>query len=305
MLKWFTWALSNPEDPLTKCFQRINDNSATVIALNEKVKTFEDRVKAVEDKLYTKDLEIAELRIDLTKAVSTIESLTEKVEKIESDHCSERIDELDQYGRRSIIRISGIDESQLDTTKAALDLFNNTLWVDVQPSDIDTSHRVGRIKIRIPDDEADDAGEDEDTAPKKPASRAIVVKFKSTAKRYEVMGKRRKLKGQGVFLAEHLTPTRARLYNLARMYRKSNFVDNAFTSDGKIFVIDKAGNKHRVVSPTYLLQFGILPEKFRPAFINAWAIMQLIAPAGVLITGWCVVFYSFVMFVDNRWHLNH
>ena len=71
------------------------------------------------------------------------------------------------------------------------------------------------------------------------------------------------MKDSGIFLAEHLTPTRARLYNLARMYRKATLVDNAWSSDGKIFVLDTKQKKHRVFNEEYLLRFGELPERFK------------------------------------------
>ena len=137
MLKVFTLALSDPNDPLTVCFQRISDNSKVVQSLTAKV-------KEIEDKLATKDLEIVELRLDLAKQTENWEKVCEKVDKIEAANYDERMDEMDQYGRRNTIRISGIPEDVEDTTEAAIELFKSKLGVEVKRSEIDRSHRVGK-----------------------------------------------------------------------------------------------------------------------------------------------------------------
>ena len=78
--------------------------------------------------------------------------LTEKIVSLEKevreknsyiDQLESRIDELEQYSRRNCLVFSGITETENETTdKAIIELAKNVMKVDLDPRDINRSHRV-------------------------------------------------------------------------------------------------------------------------------------------------------------------
>ena len=61
-----------------------------------------------------------------------------------------KIDDAEQYSRRSCLRIAGIQESNNENTDDIVLNLAGPLNIDLNPHDIDRSHRVGPVTITRP-----------------------------------------------------------------------------------------------------------------------------------------------------------
>lgn len=133
-----------------------------------------------------------------------------------------RLDEMEQYQRRSNLRIFGVPESEGNSDLAAIQTAKR-IGVDLDLCDIDRSHRVG--------------------APQAGKCRPIIVKFTSYRKRSEIFRNKRGLKNSGVTLREDLT--QARVLVLKAAIEKFQ-LKNVWTSDG-VIIVKKGDVKIRVM----------------------------------------------------------
>lgn len=132
-------------------------------------------------------------------------------------------DELEQYQRRNSLRLFGVAENvQENTDDLVVTFAREKLGVQIDVTDIDRSHRVGR---RLP-------------GATKP--RPIIIKFVSYRKRAEVFSQKRKLAKTGITVREDLTRERLKVLNVAI----SKFgLQNVWTQDGRIVVKTEEGKK--------------------------------------------------------------
>ena len=164
------------------------------------------------------DLEkqVLELKEIVTTKETQITSLEERVKSLES-----KIDDQEQYSRRNTLRINGINESeQENTTSVALGLFNKEMALDIQLTDVDRVHRIGK--------------KDQDGK-----CRPILVKFTSYRARDAVFRAKSRLKKdqtRKIFINEDLTKARSTVFYKARQMRKAKQVADCWTFDGKILL---------------------------------------------------------------------
>ena len=148
-----------------------------------------------------------------------------KFESLESD-----IEELQQYGRRNAIVVSGLPENQNENTgELILNLAKDKLNVNLEQYEISRSHRLG--------------------PPRNPSEnpRNIVVKFVSYNVRRRIYEARKSLNRSvrgSIYICEHLTRFRSNLYYEARQLLKRGKVKYAWTSDGRVLVRDHAGKAY-------------------------------------------------------------
>lgn len=160
--------------------------------ISEAVETkLEALVSRYEEKLLQKSQEIDELKLQL----------------------AERTDELEQYQRRNCLRIFGEAERDGEDTDCIAISVAKKIGVQLELSDIDRSHRVGRKTNG--------------------GTRPIIVKFTSYRKRREMFESKRKLKKTGVTIREDLT--RMRL-EVLRKAVESFGQHNVWTTDGVVIV---------------------------------------------------------------------
>ena len=254
MLEAMAVAMTDLDNPFTK-------GLTYVINQSEKLSSVVERLDSLENKMAEKDLtihemqnditsltkkidekedEIVDLRAELEEVKTEMQTISDKQTSFDKQCIPEKLDELDQYGRRSMIRLSGVPDTNENenTLDVVLDIFKKKLGIELQKSDIDRTHRLGPL----------------DSKSKTP--RAIVVKFSSYPCRSLVYGERRKLMNSGLFINDHLTATRARLLYFARQYKKLDLITNAWTAEGRILVRDKADKKtHAILSIADLTPF--------------------------------------------------
>lgn len=150
---------------------------------------------------------------------TTLETRDKKIEALEN-----KIDNLEQYQRRQCLRIFGVaEEVTEDTDKIVMDVAKR-IGVDVQPHDIDRSHRVGR----------------RDNGNNRP--RPIIAKFVSYRKRSELFTNKRKLRNSGITIREDLTTVR---HNLLKEAISKFGLTNVWTLDG-VIIVNLEGSKRRV-----------------------------------------------------------
>ena len=205
-----------PPDPETlKTLQIVRLYLKTEVA--DLVKT------AVETAIESKVGEIREENARLTK--ENVE-LTKRVSALES-----ALDDSEQYSRRNSLRVSNIKEDTDENTDDIVLSIAKELNVDISPSDIDRSHRVGK--------------------PAASKTRDILVKFATYRARQRLYDKRSSLKNSeydGVFLNEDLTKSKSKLLYQARLKVKSNYLQGAWSMDGRLFIKDYKDKVFRLTS---------------------------------------------------------
>lgn len=156
-----------------------------------------------------------------TELHDVIQPLTDKIDKLTSrqNESDLKLDDLEQYGRRHSVRINGVPETDRENTDFLVcDFLGNELGIEVDPIEIDRSHRLGPKSGNNP--------------------RPIAVKFLNYRLKEHVYSNRRHLR-KGLYINESLTKARSKLFYQARQLKKQNIIKETWTKDGKIFIKQK------------------------------------------------------------------
>ena len=202
-------------------------------AIEKKLNEILTRIEKVEG-------EIFDLKTDLDQKVKEVKTLEEKVCQQDQsiNTLQNSINSLEQYSRRSCLRIFGIEEKRGENTDLLVtEVVRSQLGVSLDPyKDIDRSHRTGHPGS------GHQASTSAGRSPmQKHRPRPIIVKLNSYRKRREIITNRRKLKDTGIVIVEDLTKKNQKLLSMARA---SKDVLAAWTSDGRIIVqISATGGK--------------------------------------------------------------
>ncbi|MEW8546421.1 MAG: hypothetical protein AB2693_23125, partial [Candidatus Thiodiazotropha sp.] len=196
--------------------------------------------------------ELVEQRVALAVAplkneLDSVKASLAKVEKALQESVT-KYDELEQYSRRSCLRITGIAESaNEDVSKIVLDL-SRRIKVDITPQDIDRAHRVGR-----PRDNHGIGSQSRNPI----RGREIIVKFTNTSARLKYLKGRGVLREEkaGIYINEDLTKTRRDLAYECRRLQKSKRINKTWIYNGTVFVSDSSDNKLRITSLEDLQRF--------------------------------------------------
>ena len=153
-------------------------------------------------------------------------------------------DRLEQYGRRSNMRVYGIPETQGEsTTQIVLDLANR-LGSPLTVHDICTSHRLGYHRR---------PREGEDSAPPRP----IIVRFTRRDAKISMMRQRRKLAGgrqdqqnngdyrPNIYLNDDLTSLRSKMRYILS---KESDMEHVNTINGRLLCTKKVNGKDIVIT---------------------------------------------------------
>lgn len=198
--------------------------------------------EAVKEATDTLGTEVQELKRENQQLVKNNRELERRVIQLESD-----TDALEQYSRRNTVRISGLPEVPSEDTDSAVLAIARELDVPLTPSDIDRSHRVGRV-----DDSRAGSGR------RRP--RDIIVKFATYNAKQRLYVKRKNLREtasmNSIFINEDLTKKRSKLLYDARCLVRMKKLKSAYASDGKIFVRDNLERRHLIRGDTDLSEFG-------------------------------------------------
>ena len=205
---------------LFKIMDKVNAN---VSELKESLNTVSSTLTHVQDSFNSYRTATNEKIAELEKSVEffSAEYETQKAVnesfKAEIEILKQKDDAQEQYSRRNCLVLHGIPEKENESTDGLfIKHIKENLGVNLQPSDLDRSHRIGRT------------GKTGKNG--KQLHRAIIVKFTRYNDRARVFAAKRKLKGTNTMLTESLTQRRIGMFNNARLKYK----DNCWTSDGEI-----------------------------------------------------------------------
>lgn len=155
-------------------------------------------------------------------------------------------DELEQYSRRSCLRVSGIVEKpNEDVTQLVLDLADR-ISADINVPDIDRTHRVGKVQS-------------DNTPGRKHAGREIIVKFTNYEARLRFLKGRAKLREQkaSIFINEDLTKTRKNVAFECRQLQKKKLIKKTWVYGGNVYIIDNTDSRLCVKSLEDLAVFRV------------------------------------------------
>lgn len=157
------------------------------------------------------DLHVTSVVEPIRQELAAVKVSCAKYEK-DIDELKARNDELEQYSRRSCLRIAGIPETrQEDVPNIVLNLANR-VGADIRPEDIDRAHRVGRMQA-VNTGSEQNGNTDGNGARRSNIGREIIVKFCNYGARLKLLKGRATLRDEHakIFINEDLTKTRVSL----------------------------------------------------------------------------------------------
>ncbi|XP_072022198.1 uncharacterized protein [Amphiura filiformis] len=171
------------------------------------------RIEKCESDLFDLSNKVEALEIAREESNVGKEDLSQQMKYVDK-----QLNDIQQYSRRNSLRVTGIPEHLKECTDTIVkDLAKEKLGITINDSDVDRSHRVGKMN------------ESEDGSKK---HRAILVKFTSYRPRNKVIKARSKLKGSGITIHEDLTKQNQSLLSKTA---KHPGVVSAWSIDGRIF----------------------------------------------------------------------
>ena len=175
--------------------------------------------KKLNELINSNQAKIAKLDEELTKLNNNVALKDKAIAGLEDDNyrLSQEVDDLEQYTRRTNVRIYGVAEQpEENTDNLAVDFFKSELNVDVASNDISRSHRVGKKSAAKP--------------------RPIIVRFTKHNTKVAVMSLRRVLKERKrpFNLQKDLTINRREILKYLNKDIEEGIVSKVWTVDGVI-----------------------------------------------------------------------
>ena len=157
------------------------------------------------------------------------------------------IDQLEQYSRRTSVRISGVKEPDVgeDLTVVITNILgnNNPDMPRFTMTDVNRAHRVGQRKRQ-------------DSHPDQPQHpRQILVQFKDYDGKLNAMRARKRIRETmpHVFIHEDLTQFRAALLYKARQAKRQHDIVDCWSFDGRIVIKDANNKIHTIKDANELM----------------------------------------------------
>ena len=198
----------------------------------------DDIAELVEDSIEKKlDVTIERIIIKLIPTIDKIvkDLLTPQLDLVKKNQTQlhvdnaqlrSRLDQIETEIRLNSLLLHGLAEtstftgsnssSENEPIRASLDLFNNTLGLQILEADIVHAYRLQK------------RGKDQ--------HRPILIKFDSRGLRNRIYGARLKLRNTQIYINEHLTAQNAQIFAKTRALKKSGKVSSSWTMGGYIYV---------------------------------------------------------------------
>ena len=211
------------------------DYESRLAALNERLNRVEDDNKDLRERLESSQMDAKLAQTTAEARHKKMEELQEKVQNTQvryletvKNHESE-INDLEQYSRRSHIRIRGLRVQQGESYKGAVARFCSTrLRVRILESDLDDAHPLpSRTTPRATTGQPDGLASH-------PPPHTMIVRFFRRDQRDNVLRSRKLLKDQGIVISEDLTKKNQALL---RKLKDSNQFKSSWSWMGKIYGI--------------------------------------------------------------------
>ena len=219
-------------------------------SISQTVKISEDDIKQIAEAVKLSILSDIQQMIDLKT-----QPLIEKINVLEkvNRQLTNDLDNLEQYGKRSIIRISGIPEpvGEVDTTETVRNLISE-IDPEYKPTDVIRSHRVGKISL---------------PGSFNSKTRQIIVRLADPSVKMRILSSHKNLRKsrnfKSVYINEDPTRTRIKIFYRARQLQKTKQIENLLTTNGKIIMKEVNGTINETNTPE---AFRTLVEQLAPTY---------------------------------------
>ena len=190
---------------------------------------------AIVDRIDAKmNARLKELQEELKEKDDTILKLSERVEELEG-----RIDDQEQYSRRTSVRLSGIPEDEKeDVQHKVMSIFlSSTSETEFDSESQSVSEFVPQIN------RVHRVGPKNEQGP-----RPIICQFLTYSDKRKCMSSKKALRKRfpNLSINEDLTRARAALSFTARQKKREGLIDKTWSADGKIVVKDLHGKIHYI-----------------------------------------------------------
>ena len=156
------------------------------------------------------------------------EDLLKEIREMKS-FCEEKMDNLEQYSRRSCLVMTGVKETcGEDTDQIVEEILFSKLGLNLAPFEVQRTHCLGQRR---------------DPKNGRAVNRPIIIRFVGYKSRDKVFKVKRKLKDTGISIFENLTERRA---ELLQEVKKIAGYNNVCTMDGRILTFGRNGQKIQV-----------------------------------------------------------
>lgn len=222
-------------------YSRLTDDDVIRVASQLKTLLWNDINELIAQRVA---LAVEPLKLELANANTALGQVQKELKQVIL-----RNDELEQYSRRSCLRISGIPESaNEDVSKVVLDIARR-VGADIKPEDIDRTHRVGVVRDRnVNRNDENEMADGRRFIRDK--GREIIIKFNNYNARLKMLKGRASLREQkaNIYINEDLTKTRKDLAFECRRLLKAKFITKTWVYNGNVYCQDRSNNKVRVTS---------------------------------------------------------
>ena len=189
------------ENDVVRPLQKQNELLKKVLDDKNKIITEKEEIIRAKDEL-------------LSQRADTIDNLEQNVSTL-----TNKLDDLEQYGRRCSLRMFNVPQPPGEScTAAALKVINGVMGIPLSEDDVERCHNLGKANAK--------------------GNRPIIIKFKSYKSKFAVYEAKSKLKKNPnkIFVTEDLTRKNYSLVQKLVQLRKDNSIDSFWTYDGKINV---------------------------------------------------------------------
>lgn len=212
----------------------LSDTDILRIATQVKVMISEEIEKLVNEK-------VNQVTTDLRQSMSALreenQRLRSSIIEVEAK-MSAKVDDLEQYSRRSCLRIVVVSESEHENTDEIVLTIADRWNINISPDDIDRSHRVGSQKPTASREQPS----------RQIRSREIIVKFRNYQARLAFLKGRSVLreKREKMFIIEDLTQSRRSLAYECRQLKRDRKIQKTWVYDGNIFLSENNGESESI-----------------------------------------------------------
>ena len=209
--------------------QSITDQLNTIEKTLKELTHIKNDIKSVKKSLKT----CVDTLVKQTKTLETLskdnKTLKEDNVKLKSDvkRLNDRLEDLEQYGRRNNVEIQGIPEARGENLLHTITTLGVKMGCKIEASDVDVVHRLpARNQEHKP----------------------IIVKFVRRTVKLDLLNNRSRLAqvtsqdfdststGNKVYVNENLTPYRKQLFYLARNKKKDSNYKYVWVKNGNVFM---------------------------------------------------------------------
>ena len=201
-------------------------------------------IEIVESEQHEMAIKNDDLKSEIEKCKAENIVLKDQI-RIEEETRKEKLNDLEQYGRRNNIRISGLshdkpNEYAQESIEGVISKVNNKLGLPLHYQDIDIAHRLGKFK----------AGK----------IRPVIVKFVRRIDKINVMRNAHKLKNTKLSINEDLTHLNQSVLASIRINGKADF-SKTWSFEGKLFAKHKNGKSEQVEYKHFAKWLSMWPKE--------------------------------------------